>query len=140
MQPHSDWEELDFLMFEAYEIALTETSGDHGLPLWLARSNDPTIGFEIETAKDPASAMLQDWDEKQSKKDVQEKGVSRFVVPMDLATGKPLVYGGLDRERWLKEMGSNERPEDERFDDEGEEMYIDRIRPIGGYDLSQYVT
>lgn len=85
---------------------------------------------------DRATAAIQEFDEAQNKKDKPPKGVVRFVVPVDPATGEVYEYGGLERERLYAQMAA---PATEKLlDIDGTELDVDRVRPPGGYNPADY--
>lgn len=136
-QPHSDWEPIDFLLFEAYQIYEDEGSTSHGLPIWMSRSGDPNLGFMVEESDDLADAALQKYDEEQGKKKSPRKGVSRYVVPVML-DGTPVPQGGLAREHFFGEMNKNTA---DRIDANAQSLLDDGLierKPKGGYDPNEY--
>lgn len=138
-QPYSKWDHYDFALIEAYQIFESEISSSSGLPVWLTRSLDPNIGFEIETRIDIADAMLESWDKKHGG-DKRAPGLSRMAVPVALSEGEPLplVYGGLNREQFVLAAGQATRDAEE-YEDEDENLGpIQRHRPVGGYNPADY--
>lgn len=131
MQPHSDWDDLDFELFEAFDLLERETSQAHGLPRWLSTTADSSVGFEVDTYTDWADAALDEWDEKhQGKK--RKPGVTRFAIPKSL-TGED-IEGGLARERLLQAQADLE--EADLVDEYG--LDIDRKARGGEYDPADY--
>ena len=96
---------MDRLLLRAYQQFDDETSSQHGLPYWVARSLDPEIMFVVEEREDRAQAALEKAEEKaaeQEKKSGKKRhGISRFPVAMTV-DGKPLVYGGLTRQQFQR--------------------------------------
>lgn len=127
-QPYSKWNDLDRLLIQAYQQLEDESGNEHGLPLWLARSRDPEVMFVVETNEDRAAAALADWDKKHEK--TKKEGLVRFVVPYS-TDGTPLEYGGLTRQRY-REAAIQEAQDRE------EGVELDRERPEGGYDPTEY--
>lgn len=137
-QPHSKWSELDFVLFDAYESMKSETSTSTGLPVWLTRSGDPGFAFRIDTLTDHADEALSRYDEDQQGKKNKAHGVVRYLVPVAHGDA-PVPEGGLERARLLTAMqqasieGVAGLPGSTLDDD-----LIERKKPAGGYDLSEY--
>jgi len=130
-QPYSKWDGLDRLLLRAYQTYEDEKSGETGLPLWLTRSGDPDIHFNVEAREDYAAAALAKWDKEQADKgDKAAKGMSRYAVPVN-ADGKPIEYGGVTRQQF-REAAIKEA---ENLA-EGVDLELDR--PEGGYDPAEY--
>lgn len=132
VQPHGKWTDLDRLLLHAYQIHEDEISSNSGHPVWITRALDPEIRLAVEERGDEADRLLAEWDEKNSGKK-KKVGVSRYVVALD-ANGKPLDYGGLTRQRFQQAAIQ----EQQETDDELEGIEIERDRPEGGYDPTQY--
>lgn len=131
-QPYSKWNHLDRLLVQAYQIYEDEISSSSGLPIWITRNLDPNIILTVEEREDVADRLLAEWDEKNAGKK-GKRGVSRFVVARD-ADGNYLEYGGLTRQQF-REAAIQEQQDLEEL---GEEAEIERDRPTGGYDPSEY--
>jgi len=130
-QPYSKWSHLDRLLLRAYQVFEDETSRESGLPMWIARSQDPEIMFVIEESEDRAAAALSEWDEKQSEKGKKaKKGLSRIAVP-HTTDGNPLEYGGLTRQHFRVAAIQEEQDRQEGID-------LERERPDSGYDPTEY--
>jgi hypothetical protein len=100
-QPYSKWNDLDRALGLAYQIHEDEISNETGLPLWIARNDDPEILFEVKPGSDKAARELRLFDMDDGKKKERERaGRYRFAVAVD-AYGEPLEYGGLTRHRYL---------------------------------------
>lgn len=136
-QPHSKWTRLDRLMLRAYQQYEDEISKSSGLPFWVSRSLDPEVIIEIEERADRADQLLAEWDHKNGGKD-NKRGVSRYAVVRN-ASGEYMDYGGLTRQQFQQAAIQEQRDRaeiDNDPDDEGIE--IERDRPRGGYDPSDY--
>jgi len=130
-QPYSKWSGLDRLLLRAYQTFEDENSKESGLPLWLTRSNDPDIHFNIESREDRAAVALAVWDKEQSDKgDKAPKGMTRYAVPVN-ANGEPIEYGGVTRQQF-REAAIQEAL------DLAEGIDLERDRPEGGYDPTEY--
>lgn len=118
-------------------------SSSSGLPLWLTRGVDPGVFFTVESRVDRADAALDEWDKK-NPHEKRKPGTTRFVIAVD-SQGEPLDYGGVMRDAFrmeaeieeefestLEELGFNPDELDE------DELPIERKRPAGGYDPSEY--
>lgn len=137
-QPYSKWDKFDFLLLEAFDVMESETSKSTGLPVWLTRSGDPMIDFLVEDGEDFADAAIQKYDKAQKgpKGDKEPPpGSFRYAIPQTL-DGSAVPEGGLARERMLKATG--ERMAIGRGALPGSDLQIQRQRPAGGYDTSQY--
>lgn len=133
MQPHSDWERIDFALYEAHAIWKAETSTTTGYPLWLTRSLDPAVGWQVQEATDFADAALDEWDKAHPD---HEPGAGRHVVPVVPPGYEDLLAGGLAREHHFRinfELQSGAPP-----DDESAGLDIDRKRPPGGWNPADY--
>lgn len=133
MQPDSEWEEIDFVLFEAHAVWKAERSEQTGWPIWLTRSADARLGWAVEEMEDAAQRALEEWDESnQGKK--RRKGVSRYAVPIVADGEEHLLYGGLTREAHLSTMTEEAVPDD----DPSAGLDIDRRPPKGGWNPKDY--
>ncbi|HET8780740.1 MAG TPA: hypothetical protein VFM66_11750 [Agromyces sp.] len=126
------------MLVEALQVFEDETSKSTGLPVWLARSGDPAITFEVHEGVDLADAAIQEFDKAQKgpKGDKEPPaGSYRYVLPQSL-DGSPVPEGGIERERLLREASERQRTGGEPLP--GSTIDIPRKRPAGGYDISEY--
>jgi hypothetical protein len=69
-QPSDPWVNFDFLLLEAYQMLQEETCNECGNPIWICRNEDAhNVGFKIKITKCFAKAELEQWQDKQSKKE-----------------------------------------------------------------------
>lgn len=133
-KPYGKWCDLDFLLLEAFQSIEDETRD--GLPVWISRS--PEVQFEVEEAINFAQAALDAHDKrlKGPKGDKEPPaGLQRYVVAR-AADGSPAPEGGLERERLLIELATQQASSAPVL--EGSEVVVDRRRPASGYDASEY--
>lgn len=138
-QPLGKWDDLDFLLLEAFQTLEDETSKSTGLPIWLTRSGHPTVVFEIHEGVDVADAAIAEWDKAQKgpKGDKEPPaGQYRYVVPTSLDTSA-VPEGGLAREQLLLLLAAGQATGQSAVLP-GSDIHVDRKRPQGGYDISQY--
>lgn len=137
-QPHSRWSAIDFVLLEALQILQDETSQTTGLPTWLTRADDGTVEFDVREGLDRADAALAEYD-KAAKGPKGDKspppGAIRYIVPITV-DGRPVPEGGLERERLLIAAMKSAKSATSVLP--GSDLQIERKRPTGGYDTSQY--
>lgn len=121
-------------MLEAYQIYEDETSQSTGVPIYISRSSDPNIGWDIETFTDNADRELQTHDAKLAEKKNPPKGMGRIIRPV-MMDGSPVPEGGLAREQFYTMMETGVPNISQQ---EAEELGIELHRPPGGYDASEY--
>ena len=80
-QPTDPWTPTDFKLIEAYQILDQETCNECGNPLWLCRSENPDLLFEVSTSVCNGKVALEKWHEEDGKKKKKEKGVIPSAVP-----------------------------------------------------------
>lgn len=133
MQPHSEWDDLDFELMDALDVLEREMNDSTGLPRWLTGTGSPDVDFVVDTGVDYGQAALDKWDEQQSEKKKKPHGQFRFLVPQALVEGVP-IEGWQARERSLLYAASQL----EQQPDLTEGLDIDRKRPPGGYSAADY--
>lgn len=121
------------MLLRAYQVYEEET-GQHGQPLYLSRSTDPNIVWDIEERIDGAQAALDAYDEQMKKMKSPPKGLNRYPVPRH--HGGLELEGGLARERIFKES-VNTTVTDELASELLEQGLIE-VRPPQGYDPREY--
>jgi hypothetical protein len=137
-QPYSKWNELDFILLEAFRIYQDELSQSNGLPMWLGQSIDGKVGFRIETTQNIADKELAEFDKREGDKKNPTKGLQRYAIPVNLEDPKVAVpMGGLAREAYFEAKAKLEEQAREDGYDEG--MGPTSVRP-GAYDPSEYET
>lgn len=83
-QPTDPWVPFDFLLLEAYQTLQEEICGECGNPIWICRNDEASnVGFKIKITKCYAKAELEQWQDKQGKKESNNKnfGEIPYVVP-----------------------------------------------------------
>ena len=80
-QPTDPWVEVDFKLLEAYQIIEQETCSSCGQPIWLCRSEDQRLGFELHTSTCYGDKKIKEWSEKQSKKKKTSYGELPWLKP-----------------------------------------------------------
>lgn len=140
-QPHSEWSELDFVLFEAFCTWESDISKSTGLPTWMTRADSPEVDYEVEYYTDYADEALEKFDrDSREKKGDPDMGVIRVVRPVP--TGDHgLPEGGLERERYIKMIMEQQAGTQSREPQPvlpGSEIMIEKRRPKKGYDLSEY--
>jgi hypothetical protein len=133
VQPHSRWKPIDFALYEAHAIYKAETSSTTGYPIWLTRSLDPAINWQVQESKDQADAVLDEWDKANADR---AGGVTRHVVPIAAPGHEHLLEGGLARQHHFVLTAELERGADP--EDESAGLDIDRVPPPGGYSPQDY--
>ena len=130
-QPYSKWNELDYILLEAFQLYEDEMVKEVGLPYWMTRSIDPDIQFIVDERYDAASAALSLWNEAESnrKKKKKRHGIMPMVVAVD-ASGQPLVYGGLKRQDF--HLAASQEARDLL------EVDVEIDRPEGGYNPADH--
>lgn len=111
-----------------------ETDKRTGQPIWLASSRDPSVGWDVIEDMNYAEAELTKFDEKNKK---PKPGARRWIVPVSIDSERPVLEGGLGRERYMREMETMQRDLTVR-DNDGTELDIDRVRPPEGYNPADY--
>lgn len=114
-QPDSEWDELDYILIEAYQVYEDETSQTTGQPLWLSRSGDPGLQFVIEEYIDAAQEAIDVYDEEHAKDEKKIKGLQRYVRPMYQGSSDDVPTGGLERERLFALMEDSSRARSDPF-------------------------
>lgn len=136
--PNGKWSDLDFMLLEAYQSYEDEIGNKTGLPIWLTRTSGAAVSFQVEEGIDEAEAMLERFDKaaRGPKGDKEPApGSYRYVVARGL-DGGPAPEGGLVREAML--IAREEEMRTARPVLEGSDIVVERKRPPGGYDTSQY--
>lgn len=133
MQPRSNWDELDFLLFEAFDIY--EDENVEGIPAWMRYRTDGGALFTVDTGIDAATAVLDEWDKKNEKK--KKPGQYRFPVMVDM-NGERRDVGGLDRDSFYTGTPIGQSPRGDSVPDLLDDLGIQRTRPPGGYNTSEY--
>lgn len=131
-QPFSKWDDLDFILIQAYQFWEDESSNSNGLPTYMTQSGDDQVGFIVKSRPDAADAEIAAFDDEQSKKDESSKGLVRFAVPM-MRDGSSVPEGGLAREEWYRKRAEFESIQDQQYaglDDELRDL-------IGGLDTGE---
>jgi len=83
-QPTDPWTPADFKLIEAYQTLEQETCNECGNSLWLCRSEDPTLLFEITTSTCNGKAELEKWHDEENKKTKKSNGVIPSATPYRL--------------------------------------------------------
>jgi hypothetical protein len=133
VQPYSKWDELDFELMDALDLAEREINDQTGLPRWLTGTGSPEVDFLVETQEDGAQRALDEYDESAAGKD-RKHGVNRYVVPESI-TGVP-IEGGVARARFLA-YAAGQMPE---LDETPlvDELGIETKKPVGGWNAAEY--
>lgn len=134
--PLGKWSELDLLLLEAYQSHEEEQDQKTGLPIWVTR--DDGLMFNIEEGINYAEAALADFDKaaKGPKGDKEPPaGLFRYVAPTS-DDGSPVPEGGIAREEALRRI--SQQMTAERGLLPGSTLDIERKKPAGGYDASDY--
>lgn len=136
-QPYSKWDSFDFALAQAFQLRADEMT-PAGVPVWLAHNPDPNISFIVKPTVNRAAAELEQFDEKESKKDVKVKGQARGVEVVELIEDeiKPVRQGGLAREHFYLRMAAAQQEEADLLAAAG--IDIEPVRPPGGYDPADY--
>lgn len=135
-QPFSKWAEDDFILVDAYQISEDEATAT-GIPLWVARTENPNIGFMVEERTDRGQAALDEWDKAHAEDKDKSPGLSRFVVAVDVITHEPIEMSGAMREKFFSASEDEEAQGIVIDDPNGDSTVIPR-RPKGGYNASDY--
>lgn len=88
-QPNDKWQPFDFKLIEAYQMLQDETCPKCGQPVWLCRSDDPTIAWKRNESICYASRELekQAWSrdheakDKPTAKDKKRWGLVEYATP-----------------------------------------------------------
>lgn len=82
-QPGDDWVPADFKLLEAYQTLQDETCGHCGHPIWLCRSTESGVQFEVRTDTCFANKSMQEWNEAQKNKKSKKEapGEHPYTVP-----------------------------------------------------------
>jgi len=132
------------VLLRAYQRWEDETSDASGLGMYVSRTTDPNIRFDIRERLDLAAAELEKWDEAhQGKK--RTPGMTRHAVAVDAVTGVELDLGGLAREQFFQEAEAEAKrlatalaggSGIEVEVDDG--VFVERLAPGQKYDPSEY--
>ena len=80
-QPTDPWNEIDFRLLEAYQIIEQETCAACGQPIWLCRSEDRNLTFELHTTTCYGDKRIKEWTDKQNKKKKPSHGELPWLKP-----------------------------------------------------------
>ena len=84
-KPLSDWSEADHKLAVAYSILESETCDKCGNPIWLCRTTDERVEFEVKSYRCFATAEQErreaDWRKRRKKGERLKPGEYEYTVP-----------------------------------------------------------
>jgi len=60
VQPHADWTTQDFLLLEAFQLVEEERCPECGYPVYLCRTDDPDLQFNVRRVTCNATAEVKE--------------------------------------------------------------------------------
>lgn len=114
LQPNTPWEDMDFLLLEAYQMLQDEICPKCGHPIWLCRSQSNRVIFEVGETYCGGERAIEEYRDSKKPRNERAKPAERKEWGRSLYT-TPKVPPQLKdaelptREEFYKEMASQHR-------------------------------
>lgn len=90
MQPHDPWTKQDFLLLEAFQLLEEERCPECGYPVYICRTDDPDLQFNVKRVTCNATAEVKEQQELMTKGDKKiPHGMNLVPVPFSVS-GRPM--------------------------------------------------